>query len=442
MMRKFIHILLIACIFFCCKDDDTSVFDVEIPDFFSFTPISGGAIMHYQLPKNGDAMGIKVRYKNAQGEDVLRTASYACDSITLIGFNEARQNVEAYVTLCDRNNVESKSVKVTFDTKDSGPVAFFDKLEIKSGWNGLDMQWDVPLGAKGLVHVFYMGVSPFTSKVDTLLVGTYVFNGGQGRMLLEPKQEMSTYDIIIRTEDFAGYAVKQKEWKGISTYKVTKLDPNNFVFRSTAQVQENEQARTGVKYLFDGNLKGVFPPAEGVYNTFLAGPNAFDKPFIVDFGEAKQIAQIKLYAILNGCVRIPDGTNQTSNLPQKEIWDREYQNKLPSSVTVYGSNSNPEDQSAWVKLGSYKEAPDGPNENRWCRYCATNTGNEAGLRSMEEFNAAEPESMTVSIPAEADMYRYLILMVHDSYNVKYAYQDQNINEFVTFHELEVYTKAE
>ena len=77
-------------------------------------------------------MGVKVRYRNAQGEDVLRTASYACDSIELIGFNEAQQNVEAFVTLCDRNNVESDPVKVTFSTKDSGPVAFFDKLQIKT----------------------------------------------------------------------------------------------------------------------------------------------------------------------------------------------------------------------------------------------------------------------------------------------------------------------
>ncbi len=61
--------------------------------------------------------------------------------------------------------------------------------------------------------------------------------------------------------------------------------------------------------------------------------------------------------MLNGCVIMPDGTSQTSTLPQKKIWDREYQNKLPSSVTIYGTNSDPNDQSAWVKLGNYEEAP-------------------------------------------------------------------------------------
>ena len=42
-----------------------------------------------------------------------------------------------------------------------------------------------------------MGVSPFTSELDTLLVGTYVFSGGAGRMQLSTKQDMASYDVII-----------------------------------------------------------------------------------------------------------------------------------------------------------------------------------------------------------------------------------------------------
>ncbi|MFR7875828.1 MAG: hypothetical protein ACLU4J_05170 [Butyricimonas paravirosa] len=148
--------------------------------------------------------------------------------------------------------------------------------------------------------------------------------------------------------------MKQKVWENVAAYKVEKLAPENFTFTSTAEVQVHTQAKTGIEYLFDGNVKGVYPPKEGVYNTFLAGPHAFDKPFIVDFGTPKQVAQVRLYAMLNGCVIMPDGTSQTSTLPQKKIWDREYQNKLPSSVTIYGTNSDPNDQSAWVKLGNYE----------------------------------------------------------------------------------------
>lgn len=431
---------MFACAFYSCEDDRTAVFDVEIPDGFSFRTMPGGAVMYYQLPKNKDVMGIRVRYRNAQGQDVLRTASYACDSIELTGFDEARTGVEAFVTLCDRNNVESEPVRVTFDTENSGPVAFFDNLKITPGWNGFNMRWDVPSGARGLVHVFYLGKSPFTSESDTLLMGSYAFNGGKGSMQFEPKQRAAQYTVVVRTEDFAGYTVKEKEWENVDSYSVMKLEPENFEFTTPVPVITNSTAKLGVEYLFDGNLKGVFPVIETEYNTFLAGPNAFGKPFVVDFGTAKQIAQVKLYAIRNGA-----GTflRKDSGSPAlyKDIWDGEYQNKLPSSLTIYGTD-NKDDRTSWVEIGSYEEQPDGPNENRWCRYCATNTGNEVKLKSIEEFTAAEPISLTINIPTEVSMYRYLILVVNGSYDVKYAHQDQNQNEYVTFHELEIYTKAE
>ena len=97
---------------------------------------------------------------------------------------------------------------------------------------------------KDLVHTYFIwGVSPFTSELDTLLVGTYVFSGGAGRMQLSPKQDMESYDVIIRTEDFAGYAVKQKVWENVAAYKVEKLAPENFTFTSTAEVQVHTQAK-------------------------------------------------------------------------------------------------------------------------------------------------------------------------------------------------------
>lgn len=440
MIKKLIYIIMIACAYCGCQDDEAAVFDVESPDGFSFRAIPGGAVMHYQLPQNKDVMGIRVRYQNTRGEDVLRTASYACDSIELIGFDGARESVEAFVTLCDRNDVESEPVRVTFSTEDSGPVAFFHKLEVAPGWNGFTMKWDVPAGAKGLVHIFYLGKSPFTSELDTLLVSSYAFNGGKGNMQFEPKQLATQYTVLIRTEDFAGHTVKEKEWKNIDSYRVMKSDPESFDFTTAVPVITNGTAKLGKEYLFDGNLKGVYPVIEGEYNTFLAGPNAFGVPFIVDFGTAKQIAQVKLYAVLNGAGTFPRNDSPSSAL-YKDIWHGEYQNKLPASLTLYGTDHK-DDQASWVQIGTYGEAPNGPNENRWCRYCATNTGNEDRLNSVEAFAAAEPESLTISIPTEVSMYRYLILVVNDSYDVKYAHQDQNQNNYVTFHELEIYTKAE
>ena len=131
-MKKLIYILLTLSIFYGCQEDKEVGFDITIPqENISFQPTAGGAIMRYRLPADPDILSIRVRYQDAFGKEILRTGSYACDSLFLVGFNEARQGVLASITLCNRNNVESAPLEIAFDTKDSGPVAFFEQLEEK-----------------------------------------------------------------------------------------------------------------------------------------------------------------------------------------------------------------------------------------------------------------------------------------------------------------------
>ena len=158
-MRKCLWIILLTwCVFQGCAKDDITVFEVAMPhEGLSFKAITGGAIMYYHLPEGKDVMSIRVRYQDALGQKMIRTGSYACDSLVLPGFNEARQGVPAKVTLCDRNNVESIPLEVTFDTKDSGPVAFFETVEVKPNWNGFMIMYDAPAQANGIAHVLYTG---------------------------------------------------------------------------------------------------------------------------------------------------------------------------------------------------------------------------------------------------------------------------------------------
>ena len=442
-MKKWIYIFLAACFLCSCQDEEKVAFDATVgQDAFTFTPVPGGAVMHYKLPNDKEVMSIKVRYRNAQGEEMLRSASYACDSVELIGFNEAQQGVEAFVTLCDRANVESEPVRVTFDTKDSGPVSFFDNLSVTAGWHGFDMKYDVPDGACGLVHVFYLGESPFVSGLDTLLLGTYAFNGGSGEMHFDLQQKADSHTVIIRTEDFAGYMVKEKVWENVGAYEVAQLPATEFTFTPSCNVVDDPESKLGVSYLFDGDTKGLVNfPIKNVneYYTFLAGPDAIGAPFIFEFDEPKQIAEVKLYAMLNLNGRtIPYKGNI---MPYSDIWNGQYQNKLPCSFTIYGTN-NKDDQSSWVELNAYEELPSTPNENRWSQYCISNDGNTPRLQDAEAVEAADPCVVTLQVRATEEPYRYLILVVNDTYDAKYAWVDQNPDNYVTLHELEVYTKAE
>lgn len=64
----------------------TPGFDTDmLAENISFKPIAGGAIMHYKLPDDDEVFSLKVRYTDAEGNEVLREGSYACDSILIAG---------------------------------------------------------------------------------------------------------------------------------------------------------------------------------------------------------------------------------------------------------------------------------------------------------------------------------------------------------------------
>ena len=157
-MKRLVYIWLVAWVLWGCQKEE-AYFDVLVPaDGLTFSPVEGGAVMHYRLPADEKVYSIRVRYQDGFGKDMIRTGSYACDSLLITGFNEARKGVKAYVTLCDRNDVESEALEVTFDTRDSGPVAFINNLEVVPGWgNGFVLSYDLEENLKGMLTCFMWG---------------------------------------------------------------------------------------------------------------------------------------------------------------------------------------------------------------------------------------------------------------------------------------------
>ena len=100
--------------------------------------------MHYALPSNLDIQSIRVRYTDAQGKEDIVEGSYLADSLTLVGFNEARTDVPAYISYVNRQGDVSEEVSTSFSTKDSGPCAFFKEAEVKSAWNGVELSYNLP----------------------------------------------------------------------------------------------------------------------------------------------------------------------------------------------------------------------------------------------------------------------------------------------------------
>lgn len=153
-MKNTILILLFIFGLFACEDND-SYFDASIPqENVRFKAIPGGAVMHYTLPENTDIFAVKAEYEDYKGKKMIKIASYAYDSLVLDGFNEARNNVPVRVSLLNQSNEASKAMEFTFNTQDSGPVAFFNDIEVLPYWDGFQVKYKVPGAATGLCNVF------------------------------------------------------------------------------------------------------------------------------------------------------------------------------------------------------------------------------------------------------------------------------------------------
>jgi len=451
-MRKIIYILFAFWAFCSCQEDDL-YFETSMPSKdLSFRPIPGGAVMHYNLPSDEEILYIRVRYKDALGEDIICTGSYACDSLTLLGFNEAQTGVPADITLCNYDDVESKPIKVTFDTKDSGPISFFNNLEVYPAWGSIALKYNILEDSKGLAHVFYVGEDPMSKQPDTLLIKSFVLSKGTNSLEITPQQSRPEYDVVIRTEDFRGYIVKEKVWKNVEPLKIEKLATTDFDFHDPENLAiEDPEYNLGKKYLFDGDLKG-----ESCYNwdgwdnfsTYLAGPHCLGKPlFIIDMKQQKLPAEIRLYAMLFVRHSFPLGPHPAYPgwlEPYGDIWTSCYASKLPSSVTIYGSNDM-NDDSSWEQIAHFEQNRDIDNKSRWCERC--NDGNkDYYVTSFDALSIAEPCYMKLSCPANGNKYRYLKLVVNEVFSSPLGWENAtngaNYDKHVTIHELEIYTAKE
>ena len=168
-MKNTIFLLLFVFALFACEDDD-SAFDPSTEGLeIKFTPVAGGAMMHYNLPNNSDIFAMNIRYKDWQGLDVLKACGYSGDSVLLDGFTRSQEGIKAQISFVNQNNEESGAMEYQFSTLDSAPWSFFDDLTVRSSWNGFQVIYKSPSVVTGMVHIFYLGTNPLTQEPDTIL---------------------------------------------------------------------------------------------------------------------------------------------------------------------------------------------------------------------------------------------------------------------------------
>ena len=469
MIRKLLLLAAVGLGLFACKDDEEIGFDVpvEFRKELSFRPIPGGSVMNYYLPRNSDIFGVRVRYNDARGVEVVKEGTYLTDSLQLLGFNEARQGVPATVCFFNNQMAESEPMEISFDTYDSAPVAFVDSLTVTPFWGGFSVSYRSPETVQGMAHIFYIGTNPLTHQPDSILMAsTPIVEGGDTlNFVLQQKQESTT--VVVRTEDYRGYCVKQEIFADLPCLYMDTLTPADFDFRFMGQVVKNGEYQFGTEYLFDGDTKGATYRKNRMagypyrYATYVAGPNALydesvdpnENRFIVDLREPKVPASVNLYAFLNYNTSWPfiaDYVDFPSLL--LDIWNGDYISHLPCKVRLYGTNENPET----VNLSScallYK-LDDEPTYEGWKASWAVRSDHFYGPYhdevwydvTDEELAAAEPCVLKMLCNYSGESYQYLIFVVEDTYPGRGDggyYVEGNQRGYVTFNELEVFVKAE
>lgn len=456
MIRNNLFLILILFTLFACNNDKDAVFDVPVEFVsLSFDAVPGGTVMRYQLPDNADIFGVRVRYLNAYGAELFKDGSYLNDTLLLTGFTEARSEVPVQISFFNNRMEESVSIEKTFSTEAAATVALFDNLTVMPFWGGFSVAYQSPKIVNGMIHIFYVGTNPMTNEPDSILMGSYSIARGGDTLNFEMQQEMSSVDVVVRTDDFEGHRVKQQVYEKIPRLVMAQLSPDNFDFDFTGNVLENETYGFSKKYLFDGKKKGedrrkhVMAGDFYNYSTFVAGPQAFGERFILDFRTEKIPASVNLYAFLKFNANYP---YQVSAHPlASEVWSGYYSSRLPCKVKIYGTNDPDPQKVDLASCAILCRFEDDPNfitgyYESWCsstdcRYSKSMIDYHKVTDAV--FDAAEPICLSLLCNYTGSGYRYLILVVEDTYDgFRSGGQEENPFEYVTFDELEVFVNAD
>ena len=279
-----------------------------------------------------------------------------------------------------------------------------------------------------------MGINPFTNAEDTVLIASNAIVQGGDTLLFSLQQDNVYNTIVIQTEDHRGQPVKRKVWEEVEVYYPEKLNADQLIFidvENKAIVSEKE--RCGISYLFDGDTKGEQRSKNGVRTmlfTFIAGPDAQGVPFIVDLKEGKIPAKVRIYGILRN-LNVQFIGSEITNIINT------YANKLPCDVTVYGGNSSDPD-GEWVELGTFYQAPQTGEAERWSERCTSMSYNYG----YSDLATADQAYLEIVCPPVATTYRYLKVVVNDTFDTEKPYGDQNLGKYITMQELEIYVKKE
>ena len=440
MIRKVLFAITVLCGLWACKDDKV-VFDAPVPgDAIAFEPASGGAIMRYTLPQNTDICGICAHYVDEQGEEVTIVGTAFADSVLLTGFHAPQEHVPVSITVLDNNNVESASIERTFSTLASAPYAFMDSIQVISTWGGVRIEASYTGTASGIVDVYRVGTNPFTKEIDTLYVTNFSITAGDMSNFLSIESEGDETTVVLRSEDGNGNFVRSVIFSGLTQFAIEQYpqeklaisDPGGYSYEYEGEpdMAHGWFTAVGIQYLIDGDTKGTRCAEKrgeygsDYYYTYVTNANACGSYVQLALEEPRVIGTVRVYASL-------------CPYDAGDHFDSNYDDRLPNHVRILASNDPDLPMEEWAEIGEFYQNREGTSGN-W-----TDDIPYFGFEgpTLEQVNEAEPVYAEAVCEVSETEYQYLRVVAVDHFSTWHMVGD-NIADYVSYHELEVYVKAE
>ncbi|MFI1772275.1 DUF4959 domain-containing protein [Thalassobellus citreus] len=456
-MKKILFIILVVAGIYSCNKDDDAYLDVKTDrDTISFEAVEGGAVMRFTVDDTR-IYRVKAVYEDQYGLPVVKLASFGNESMLLTGFNEPQSSVNVSVSYLDKNDNESSPMDFTFSTLASAVYSFFDEAEVLPYWDGFAVTYKAPEVVSGFANVYFLGTNPTTKLQDSILVETFpIAKGGDTRVYSLDESQLADYNtVIITTEDYKQRIARSKTWEDVESYTRVKLpntdfeliDPFWLSYEDKNDWIPSSPVRFGAEYLFDGDIKGTQrfqnakPGWEPAQYTFYAGPGATQDfygdqmYFVLDIKKANVVGELRFYAMLE------------DNTTLLELFNYDYYTRVPCKMKVYGCNdyvlsSDPTAETgSWKELGSFNNDPKQAIEDRW--YVEKSTGFTHYITSLAEQEAADPVYISIPLEFDSTAYRYFKIEVLDTYDNLFAPDyHNNYDDYVSFHEIELYAKKD
>lgn len=400
-MKKIIlmlFVLVAACVTGCKENEEGGNLPVQVDlSKIEFTPIAGGAIMSYILPDDARVYGIKASFTSTTtGREEVVIGTYGGNELTIKGFLEAQSAVKVRLSLLGFDESESKAVEASFQTLAASTLSLFDDLEVNPFWGGFTVEFNAPENTDGFVNVGYKGIDPNTQQPGIILKETKLIEPGDNRLSYNDlPMELDQIEAVIWTEDFSGNEVYRQSYQVIP-YFIKLLEPSTIDYSGNSL--ESEYEKIGLKYLFDGDSKGIeMLKAQGAgrvqeHYMYMSQDAPILKPEVVlDMGEEQQLASFRLYEMPNNGV----------------VWYTYvlymnydgYLANIPNHFKVFGSNDNAQ----WTELGEVFEATTMRQDLWWCYPTVSNLI----YRTPAELENADPCYAEINFDATQAPYRYL-----------------------------------